>query len=71
MTSCERVLRALNRQQPDRIPHFEWIIDKNVREAICPGCTTEEFSVRMDLDAILTGPDFKKEQIEPGKYRNE
>jgi len=61
----------MNRQQPDRIPHFEWIIDKNVREAICPGCTTEEFSVRMGLDAILTGPDFKKEQIEPGKYCNE
>lgn len=71
MTSCERVLRVLRRQQPDRIPHFEWIIDKNVREAICPGCTTEEFSVRMGLDAILTGPDFKKEQIEPGKYCNE
>ena len=71
LTSCERVLRAINRQEPDRIPHFEWIIDRNVREAICPGSTTEEFSVRMDLDAILGGPDFKKEQIEPGKWRNE
>ena len=71
MTSAERVLCVLQRKQPDRIPHFEWIIDKGVRQAICPGCTMEEFSVRMDLDAILTGPDFKKEQFEPGKYRNE
>ena len=71
MTSAERVLCVLQRKQPDRIPHFEWIIDKGVRQAICPGCTMEEFTVRMDLDAILTGPDFKKEQFEPGKYRNE
>ena len=71
MTSAERVLCVLRREQPDRIPHFEWIIDKQVREAICPGCTMEEFSVRMGLDAILTGPDFAKEEIAPGKFRNE
>ncbi|MCD6392575.1 MAG: hypothetical protein J7M40_03615, partial [Planctomycetes bacterium] len=71
MTSAERVMCVLRRQQPDRIPHFEWIIDKQVREAICPGCTMEEFSVRMGLDAILTGADFAKEEISPGKFRNE
>jgi uroporphyrinogen decarboxylase len=71
LTSAERVMRVLRRQEPDRIPHFEWIIDRNVREAICPGCTMEEFSVRMDLDAILTSPDFKKEEIEPDTYLNE
>ncbi len=71
MTSAERVLCVLRREQPDRIPHFEWIIDKQVRQAICPGCTMEEFSVRMGLDAILTGPDFAKEEISPGKFRNE
>lgn len=71
MTSCERVLRAISRKVPDRIPHFEWIIDKNVRHAICPGSSMEEFSVRMGLDAILCGPDFKKEQIGEGRYRNE
>ncbi|MBE0528174.1 MAG: hypothetical protein IH629_03090, partial [Thermoleophilia bacterium] len=46
---------VLRREQPDRVPHFEWIIDRKVREAICPGCTMEEFTVRMGLDAILTG----------------
>jgi uroporphyrinogen decarboxylase len=71
LTSVERVMRTLRREQPDRIPHFEWIIDRKVREAICPGCTLEEFTVRMDLDAILTGPDFKKEQVGPQRFRNE
>jgi len=71
MTSAERVLRVLRREEPDRIPHFEWIIDRHVRDAICPGCTMEEFTARMGLDAILTSPDFRKEQVGPNRYRNE
>ena len=71
MTSAERVLRVLRREEPDRIPHFEWIIDRRVRDAICPGSTMEEFTVRMGLDAILTAPDYRKEQIGPNRFRNE
>ena len=71
MTSTERVMCVLRKGQPDRIPHFEWIFDHRVREAICPGCSMEEFTVRMNLDAILTGPDFKKEQVGPKRFRNE
>jgi len=71
MTSAERVMRVLRREEPDRIPHFEWIIDRRVRRAICPGCSMEEFTVRMGLDAILTAPDINKEQIGPKRYRNE
>ncbi|MBN2476400.1 MAG: hypothetical protein JXB62_17435 [Pirellulales bacterium] len=71
LTSAERVLRVLRNEEPDRIPHFEWIIDRRVREAICPGCSMEEFTVRMGLDAILTGPDFQKEQVGPKRVRNE
>jgi len=37
MAPAERVLCALRRQEPDRIPHFEWIIDHRVRDAICMG----------------------------------
>ena len=71
MTSAERVMRVLRREEPDRIPHFEWIIDRKVRNAICPGCSMEEFTLRMELDAILTGPDFKKETVGPNRVRNE
>ena len=71
MTPAERVLRVLRRQEPDRIPHFEWIIDRHVRDAICPGSTMEEFTLRMGLDAILTAPDLKKVPLGPGRYRNE
>jgi len=71
LTSAERVLRVLRRQEPDRIPHFEWIIDRKVRDAICPGSNMEEFTVRMGLDAILVSPDYRKEQIAPNRIRNE
>ena len=71
MTSTERVMTTLGRGQPDRIPHFEWIIDKKVRHALCPGASTEEFTVRMGLDAMLTAPDFKAEPIGPNRFRNE
>jgi uroporphyrinogen decarboxylase len=71
MTSAERVLAALRREEPDRIPHFEWIIDRRVRDAICPGASMEEFTVRMGLDAILTAPDFRKEPLGPGLTRSE
>lgn len=71
MTSAERVMAVLRREEPDRVPHFEWIIDKKVRNAICPGSSTEEFTVRMGLDAMLTAPDFKSEQISTNRFKNE
>ncbi len=71
MTSAERVMTAIRAEQPDRIPHFEWIIDQKVRHAICPGASTEEFTVRMGLDAMLTAPDFKSEQVAPNRFKNE
>jgi uroporphyrinogen decarboxylase len=71
LTSVERVQRVLRREEPDRIPHFEWSIDRKVREAICPGCSMEEFTVRMGLDAILTAPNYASEQVGPRRFRNE
>ncbi len=71
MTSAQRVIAALRNEEPDRVPHFEWILDRHVREAILPGCTMEEFTLRMGLDAILTQPDFRREQIDEGKFSNE
>ncbi len=71
LTSAERVMRVLRNEEPDRVPHFEWILDHNVREAILPGCNMEEFTVRMGLDALLTAPDISREQISENKARTE
>jgi uroporphyrinogen decarboxylase len=72
LTSEERVLRALRRQEPDRVPHFEWLVDSKVRAALCPDCRTgNEFAVRMGHDAVLADPDFRKEAAGPGRWLNE
>ncbi len=72
MTSEERVLRVLNRQEPDRVPHFEWAVDRKVRAALCPGCQTHnEFALRMGHDAVLADPNFQKEPVGPGRWLSE
>jgi uroporphyrinogen decarboxylase len=72
LTSAERVRLVLQRQQPDRIPHFEWLIHSNVREALCPGCKNlNDFAIRMGLDAILVGPHYHKKEIAPGRWLSE
>jgi len=71
MTSLERVTAVLRREEPDRIPHFEWILDRHVREAVLPGCSMEEFTLRMGLDAILTAPDIGRERVGENRWRTE
>ena len=52
LTNVERMLQAINRQEPDRIPTFEIDIDERVIEAIKPGLSYEDFCEYMDLDAV-------------------
>jgi len=71
MYSEERITRALKREEVDRVPTFEWLIDSKVINSILPGSTEEEFIYKMDIDGIVVYPDYKKEEIEPGVFRDE
>lgn len=72
LTPKERILRVLQRQAPDRVPHFEWLVDRKVREAILPGCKDHnDFAVRMGHDAVLVDPVFKKTPLPDGRYLSE
>lgn len=72
MTSEERVLCVLRRQQPDRVPHFEWLVDRKVRESLCPGCTDHnDFAVQMGQDAVIVDPIFKKERVGTNRWLSE
>ena len=51
LTGLERILTTLKIQEPDRVPHFEALIDKKVRDAILPEVSLEDFIEHMDLDA--------------------
>lgn len=72
LSSKERVLRALQRQEPDRVPHFEWLVDRRVREAILPGCSDHnDFAVRVGQDAVIADPDFRTTPLAGGRYLSE
>ncbi|MFW6103141.1 MAG: uroporphyrinogen decarboxylase family protein [Chloroflexota bacterium] len=64
MTSRERVLEALARREPDRIPTFEIDIDSRVVNAIKSGLSYADFCDHMDLDAICFY-DMKGKKYEP------
>jgi uroporphyrinogen decarboxylase len=44
------MLKALRREEPDVVPHFEALIDPKVRNAILPDASYEDFIEHMDLD---------------------
>ena len=72
LTSAERMKRVLNRQVPDRVPHFEWLISKKLIKAIYPDCESHnDFAIRMGHDVVLTGPDFKQTQTGPTCWLSE
>ncbi len=52
-TNAERVFRAMETKQPDRVPHFETAVDHNVANVILPGASYEEFAEYMDWDALV------------------
>ncbi len=52
MNSRERMYRVLNHELPDRLPTFEYAIDKKVVEGICPGGTYADVVEALDLDVI-------------------
>jgi uroporphyrinogen decarboxylase len=72
MTSEERVLCVLQRGQPDRVPHFEWLVDRRVREALCPGAKDHnDFAVQIGQDAVIADPIFKKERVSTNRWLSE
>ena len=72
LTSEQRILRVLQRQEPDRIPHFEWLVDTRIRTALHPECASaNEFAVRIGQDAVIADPVFSKTKVGPGRWLSE
>ncbi len=71
MNSKERVLTALKRREPDRLPTFEWDIDKSVIHALCPGGSSFDFVKSMGLDAVVVSPNYQLAKIGKNLYRDE
>ncbi len=71
LTSEERLIRTLQIKEVDRVPHFEWYIDRKVINAISPGSDYVKFCYEMDNDAICIDCDFDKKFLDNGLIQDE
>jgi len=71
MTGEERIMRTLQLRQADRVPHFEWYIDRKVINAISAGSDYAKFCYEMDIDAICIDCDFEKNFLDNGLIQDE
>jgi uroporphyrinogen decarboxylase len=73
MTSYERFMAALAREESDRLPIAEFVIDPRVVSALCPGTVSQaDFEEIMDFDAVCCGTEYRIVQDYPdGSYVDE
>jgi uroporphyrinogen decarboxylase len=65
MNSRERVIAALERRRPDRVPFFECVIDERVMDALLPGCDYDQFNDWIGLDnASQNRSSWSRENVE-------
>jgi len=71
MTPLERVLTVLRREEPDRVPHFEWVHDPGVTAALTGGGTYWDLIDRLDIDAVMVAPGYRKQPLGDGALLDE
>jgi uroporphyrinogen decarboxylase len=52
MNSRERVITALERRQPDRVPYIESVIDEKLMQVLLPGCDYFQFDEWLGKDSV-------------------
>jgi len=71
MNGRKRVLAALQRKEPDRVPVLEWAIDKNICKGIVENGDILSVVDKLDLDGINFKADYEKEFISETVYIDE
>ena len=71
MNSTERVLAVIQKQIPDRVPHFEFGYASDVIASLTGGGTYEDLIDLLDIDAVICKPDYRKLMIGQKNIRDE
>jgi len=72
MNGYERMMAALRREQPDRVPIWELIINRPVIQALAGDITYHDFVEREDLDGVTIFEDNRiVERFDETTYRDE
>jgi len=65
VNSLERMIAALERRVPDRVPYFECVIDQRVMQALLPGCDYFQFNDWIGMDnAGLNRSSWSRDNVE-------
>ena len=74
VTGAQRVFRALQLQEPDRVPFYE-SPNRKIREKILPGSSDDDVIEYFDLDAVGVSdrglPGYKVETLDASHFRNQ
>ena len=71
MKPVERVLAVLRHEEPDRVPHFEWVHDLDLIKTMTKGGDYFGLVELLDLDGVMTKPIYRKEPIGEGLWADE
>lgn len=71
MNGRERILTAMRRGMPDRVPVCEFTIDPKVIEGLLPGGDLPALVETLDLDAISAGTYYRRDVVDDEHYRDE
>jgi len=72
MSGQERVLAVIKRQEPDRVPTFEIVIDDSVvKSMVGEDASYEDFLELFDLDAVMCNPICRREPAGNGALKDE
>lgn len=71
LNSLERINAALQLQEPDRIPTFEWSINEKIRHSLFPGSSDFDFAEKANLDGVVVYADYKKDWLSKTTFINE
>jgi uroporphyrinogen decarboxylase len=71
MTGKERIAIALDNKEPDRVPTFEWFIDKTIGLALTGTDDIVDIVDTLDIDGINIRPDYSFEEIDSTTYIDE
>jgi uroporphyrinogen decarboxylase len=71
MKPKERIERALRREQPDRIPTFEWFIDPGVGQQLTGSLDLLDIIEALDIDGVNIRPDYRRETVNETTFRDE
>ncbi len=72
MNSAERVLAAMRREQPDRVPIVEFVVDEKVRRTLFPeSADLGPFSDAIGLDSVSCGLEFRVTGATEGAFVDE